>query len=302
VRAWLRHHRQSLAGTAWRLTRTPGATALNVVAIAVALALPLGAWVLLANAQRLGGHTAGYPQLSVFLAPEASRADAARVEAALRQAPAARRVRFVSKDEALAALKRSEAMNEIAAALGANPLPDAFVVDLKPGDPAAVERLATELGALPKVALVQLDAAWVKRLDAALRLGAAMVAILASLLGVGMVAVTFNTIRLQILTQREEIELARLIGATAAYVRRPFVYQGALIGLASGLVALGLVAGSLRILNVEVGRLAASYGADFRLQLPPIGDLAAMLAFAAALGWAGAYLSVSRHLSRFAPH
>jgi len=301
VRAWLRHHGQSLAGTAWRLARTPGATALNVIAIAVALALPLGAWVMLANAQRLGAHPAGQPQLAVFLAPEATRADAARVEAVLGQAPATRRVRFVPKDEALAALKRNAAMNEIAAALGTNPLPDAFVVDLKPGDPDAVQRLAAELGGLPKVALVQLDAAWVKRLDAALRLGAVMVAILAALLGVGMIAVTFNTIRLQILTQREEIELARLIGATAAYVRRPFIYQGALTGLASGLVALGIVAASLHFLNAEVSRLAASYGVDFRLELPSLGDLAAMLALAAGLGWAGAYLSVSKHLASFAP-
>jgi cell division transport system permease protein len=112
-----------------------------------------------------------------------------------------------------------------------------------------------------------------------------------------MIAVAFNTIRLQIVTQQTEIEVSRLIGATAAYVRRPFVYQGAVVGLLGGLVALGLVATSVQVLNGEVGRLAATYGSDFLLSLPPLADLTACLAFASALGWAGAYLSVSKHLT-----
>jgi cell division transport system permease protein len=113
--------------------------------------------------------------------------------------------------------------------------------------------------------------------------------------------VTFNTVRLQILTQRDEIEVSKLIGATDAYVRRPFFYQGALIGLAGGLAAVALVAGTLAVLNVEVGRLAATYGSHFRLGLPEPGDLAAVLAFSSGLGWLGAYLSVSRHLAAVQP-
>src|SRR5262245_10518172 len=296
MKAWLQHHGQSLVGTMRQLLRTPGATSCNVIAIAVAIALPLGAWVLLTNTERLGSHAAGAPQLSVFLATDATRADAERVQAMVSQVPSARRIRFVPKDEALAELQQSVAVRDIAATLGANPLPDAVVVELNPSDPKAAEGLVVELRKLPKVALVQLDSAWVTRLDALLRLGSAMVGLLASLLGVGMVAVTFNTIRLQILTQREEIELTRLIGGTDAYVRRPYIYQGALIGFASGLVALGLVAASLWVLNVQVRRLAATYGSDFQLVLPPSGDVIAMIAFASILGWVGAYLSVSRHL------
>jgi cell division transport system permease protein len=113
-----------------------------------------------------------------------------------------------------------------------------------------------------------------------------------------MVAVTFNTIRQQILTQQAEIEVSRLIGATDAFVRRPFLYQGAVTGLAGGLVALGIVVGALYALNGEVSRLSATYASDFRLALPPAADLAALLGFASALGWAGAYLSVSSHFHR----
>jgi cell division transport system permease protein len=296
VSAWLRHHGRSLAATLRRLARSPGATALNVLAIGVALALPLGAWVVLANAQRLAGHAAGDPQLAVFMAADAARADAARVEAAVASAPGVRRQRFVPKDQALAELRQADGTREIAATLGSNPLPDAVIVDLAPGNAPAAEQLAAELRALPKVALVQLDAVWLQRLDALLRLGAAAVALLAGLLAVGMIAVTFNTVRLQIVTQQAEIEVSRLIGATTGYIRRPFVWQGAVIGFAGGVVALGLVAGSVYLLNGEVARLAATYASDFRLALPSAGDLAACLGFAGALGWVGAYLSVSRHL------
>jgi cell division transport system permease protein len=301
VSAWLRHHGRSLAATLRRLARSPGATALNVLAIGVALALPLGAWVLLANAERLAGHAAGEPQLAVFMATDAARADAARVEAAVAGAPGVRRYRFVPKDQALAELKQADGVRDIAATLGSNPLPDAVIVDLVPGNLPAAEQLAAELRALPRVALVQLDALWLQRLDALLRLGAAAVALLAGLLAVGMVAVTFNTVRLQIVTQQAEIEVSRLVGATTSYIRRPFVWQGTVTGLAGGLVALGLVAGSLHVLNGEVARLAATYGSDFRLALPPAGDLVACLAFAGALGWVGAYLSVSKHLHGIQP-
>lgn len=295
MRAWLRNHAQCLAATLRRLARGPVASGLNVLAIGVAVALPLGGWVLLGNAQRLAGEARVDPQLSVFLAREATRADAGRIEAALTGAPGVRRQRFVPKEAALAELQRDEGVREIVVTLGSNPLPDAFVVDLAPGDPAAAERLAAELRKLPHVASVHLDALWLQRLAALLRLGSMALAVLAALLGIGMVAVTFNTIRQQILTQQAEIEVSRLIGATDVFVRRPFLYQGAVTGLVGGLVALGIVAAALHALNGEVGRLSATYGSDFRLLLPRPTDLGALVAFAGALGWAGAYLSVSSH-------
>ena len=272
-----------------------------MLAIGVALALPLGAWVVLANAQRLAGHAVGDPQLAVFMATDASRADAARVEAAVASAPGVRRHRFVPKDQALAELRQADGTREIAATLGSNPLPDAVIVELVPGNAPAAEGLAAELRGLPKVEVVQLDALWLQRLDALLRLGAAAVALLAGLLAVGMIAVTFNTVRLQIVTHQAEIEVSRLVGATTSYIRRPFVWQGAVIGFAGGVTALGLVAGSVYVVDGEVARLAATYRSDFRLSLPPLGDLAACLIFAGALGWVGAYLSVSRHLYDIQP-
>jgi cell division transport system permease protein len=296
MRTWLRHHRQSLAATLARLARQPGATLLNVAAIGVALALPLGAYTLLDNGRSLARHVGGDPQMSVFLAQDASRADAEKVAAELKRAAGVRAVRFVPRDEALAELKRAEGVGELAAALKSNPLPDAYVVDLVPGQAPAAEALAARLREFPKVAQVQLDATWIKRLDALLGLGRTAVAVLTAFLATGLVAVTFNTVRLQIVTQAAEIEVSRLVGATDGYIRRPFLYLGGLLGLLGGVAAILAVAGSVSALNGDVGRLATSYGSDFRLGLPGPADLASVLCFAGALGWAGAWLSVSRHL------
>ena len=296
MRVWLQHHRLSLAQTASRLARSPFATTLNVLAIGVALALPLGVYSLLANLEVLSRKVSVDPQLTIFLARDATKADTTAVEGRLRTARGVRSARFISRDAALADLGRAGGMSEVIAGLPQNPLPDAFVVTLSTSDPVLADRLELEFKALPKVAYVQADSAWVRRLDALLRLARAAVVLLAGLLGTALVAVTFNTIRLHILTQRDEIELCRLIGATHAYIRRPFFYLGSLLGLLGGVAALGIVAAGLAFLNRDIGVLAQLYGSDFRLGMPGPREMGALLGAAAALGWLGAYLSVSRHL------
>jgi len=296
MRAWFQHHRLSLAQTAARLAKSPFATLLNVVAIGVALALPFGVYCLLGNLESLSHKITFEPQLTVFIARDASKSEVAAVEGRLKSARGVRAVRFISREAALADLGRGGGLNEVIASLPQNPLPDAFVVTLSASDPVSADKLEREFKALPKVAHVQADSAWVKRLDALLRLGRSGVLLLAGLLGMALVAVTFNTIRLQILTQRDEIELCRLIGATHAYIRRPFFYLGSLLGFLGGLAALGIVAGGLALLNQDLVGLAQLYGSDLRLTLPSPQEMGIVLAAAAVLGWTGAYLSVSRHL------
>lgn len=296
MRVWLQHHRLSLAQTIARLARSPFATTLNVLAIGVALALPFGVYCLLANLESVSQKVSVDPQLTVFLARDAGKTEVASVEGRLKGARGVRNVRFISRDAALADLGRSAGMSEVIASLPQNPLPDAFVVTLSTSDPVLADRLEFEFKSLPKVAYVQADSAWAERLDALLRLGRTAVTLLAGLLAIALVAVTFNTIRLQILTQRDEIELCRLIGATHAYIRRPFFYLGSLLGLLGGIAALGIVVAGLAFLNRDLGTLAQLYGSDFRLGLPKVNEMGTVLGAAAALGWLGAHLSVSRHL------
>ena len=290
--AWLRHHRQALAAALRRVG------ILNAVVIGVALALPAGGYALIDSLRGVASRLAPEPQLSVFLPPDAKRADADLLARRLRAEPRIGEVRFVPREQALKEMRSIEGVEELVAALGRNPLPDAFVVT---AHATPIDALAADLARLPGVSRVQADAVWARRLAALAATVQLGLAVLAGLLGVGLVAVTFNTIRLQILTERDEIEVSKLIGATDAFIRRPFYYAGLLQGLAGGLVALAIVAVALWLLDGQVRSLADSYGSDFRFRFLALPDAVAVVLFAGLLGWLGAQLSVSRHLREIEP-
>lgn len=267
---------------------------LNALVIGIALALPAGGYALLESLRPAGARLALEPRISLFLEREVRRADAEALGKRLRADPRIAAVRFIPREEALKEMSAVQGLSEVIAALGRNPLPDAFVITTK-------HDLAEEFAKLPGVAHVQADAVWARRLAAAAALAEAALWLLAALLGAGLVAVTFNTIRLQILTQREEIEVSKLLGATDAFIRRPFYYLGLLQGLVGGAVALALIALALFLLNREVSALAESYGSSFRFGFLPVAEALAVVLFAGLLGWLGAQLSVSRHLSAIEP-
>lgn len=292
--AWLRHHWQSLSDALRRLVREPLGSLLNALVIGVALALPLGAFVALATIERLVPSAAAEPEMSVFLDLDATRADAERIQAELARLPGVRHVRFVPKDQALAEMGKSEGLAEVVGALKRNPLPDAFVLRLAAGAPA--EEAADRAMRLAKVTKVQVDTAWVQRLQSILALGRAAAIVLAVLLGVGLVAATFNIIRLQLATRRDEVEVSRLVGATEAWIRRPFLYFGAAQGALGALAAIAIVLGASSYLGPFLARLASLYGGGASPPLPGLGVLVAVIGLAAGLGWAGAWLSVSVHL------
>ena len=294
--AWLRQHRQAFGAALRRLARAAGI--MSALVIGVALSLPAGSYALLESLRALTARLTLEPQISVFLPLEARRADAEALGAKLRADRRIGAVRFVSRAEALKELKQVAGISEVIAAIGRNPLPDAFVVS---ASAERVEALAADLGRLPGVAHVQADALWAQRLAALQGIGRVGLGLLAALLGAALVAVTFNTIRLQILTRRDEIEVSKLIGATDAFIRRPFCYFGLLQGLAGGVVALGIVAAVLSLLNRELRPLAQSYGASFSFAFPPPADALAIVLLAGVLGWLGARLSVNRHLREIEP-
>ena len=297
--AWLRLHGMALGATLAKLAGTPFASLLNVLVIGVALALPAGAYTLLVNLERAARGVSSDPELSIFLALDAKKEDVAEVDKLLKAAVLTATVTFKSREAAFAELKASPALGDVLKALNQNPLPDAFIVRLTHNDADALDRLAASARAWPKVEHVQVDSAWVRRISAALKVGQLSVLVLAGLLSAALLAVTFNTIRLQILTQRDEIEVSKLLGATDGTIRRPFYYYGALLGLLGGAAAALMVWASITVMNAGVADLARTYASDFTLHMLAEGDLAAILSFAAALGWLGAWLSVTRHLREF---
>lgn len=296
--AWLAQHRAALASALRRLWSAPLNTALSLLVIGIALTLPAVGYVLLDNLRDMGRNASGAQQISVFLTLDASRKDAGDIEGRLKQAGAGK-WRFVSREEALKRMQGSEGMAEIVASLPKNPLPDAFIVEPADAAPEQLEALRQTMSGWPKVAHVQLDSAWIRRFDAFLRLGKLAVSLLAGIFATGLVAVTFNTIRLQVVSQAAEIEVARLIGATDAFIRRPFYYFGALQGVLGGLLAFALVIGGMRLLAKPVADLAALYGGTFSLHGPSPADAALLAGAGALLGWIGAQLSVSLSLRKF---
>jgi len=298
---WLSSHGRALSRTLRRLGGSPLATLLNMLAIGIAMALPLGLYVVLQNLQGMAREWHGEPEVFLFLAVEAGSADMGEIEGRLRRRKDLAGYRLVPKATALAELKASTGLGELIDSLGTNPLPDGFSVRPKIGTPQELETLRAEMLGWPKVEHVQVDMDWAKRFDAALRVGRVAVLILACLLGVAMVAISFNTIRLQLLTRREEIEVASLIGATPSFIRRPFLYFGALLGFLGGLMAWLIVAVSVHSLRRELGDAQMLFG--WRLGLHDLGltDGIAALAIAALLGWLGAWIAATVHLKRATP-
>lgn len=294
-------HLQVLRFTAQRVLHTPVASLLNIMVIGIALSLPVGGYVLLKNVQSLAAQMAGTPQISVFLANGTRPEEIAQFSRQLKEHAAIEHIEFVPRDLALRQLQQSTGLADVVGGLTQNPLPDAFIIYPVALDAQKLELLRDDLKSWPKFEHVQLDSAWAHKLEALLKFAQLAVVILAAMLSFALVAITFNTIRLQILTQRDEIEVSKLIGATNGFIRRPFLYFGLVQGLLGGAAAWIIIAGSLTLLNYSLGELMQLYGSSFSLKHLSLGDSITLLGFSAYLGWLGAWLSVSQHLWQIEP-
>lgn len=302
MKSWLLHNLYVMQFTLRRLRTTPVSSLLNILVIGVALSLPTGGYILLQNVQGLSDKLVGSPQLSVFLSMSTSQEEITRYTKQLEQHADISHVEFVPREKALQQLQQSTGLADVTGGLTQNPLPNAFIVYPKSSDIKVMEKLRAELKTWPKFDHVQLDSAWARKLEAILKFGRLAVLILAVLLSFALVAITFNTIRLQILTQREEIEVSKLIGASNSFIRRPFLYFGLVQGLLGGSAAWLIITISLFLLNTSMADLTLLYDSSFSLQHLSAGDSLTLLLFSAYLGWLGALLSVAQHLWQIDTH
>jgi cell division transport system permease protein len=292
---WLRHQKHALSAALRRLRAQALTTGLTALAMGVAISLPSGLYLVLGNLDRLAGGLPAQPEISVFLDAGASAAQQQAIAARLRQSDIAK-ARFVPRDDALAALSAAQDLADITAGLTENPLPDAWVIRPHTASRDELARVAADLGKLPGVAETHVDSQWADRLQAALAIGHTGVWLLAALFAIALVAISGNAIRAQVLARRDEILVSRLIGATDRYVRRPFLYLGALQGLLGGLAAGGVLAVAGAILRAPVERLASLYGSVYHLLPPSAIEIAAVLGLTTLFGWLGAWFSVTRAL------
>ncbi len=299
--AWLASHQANARESAARIARTPLATVLTVTVIGIALALPAGLHLAVANLRAAAAAWEGAARISVFMDVAAGDAGAERLAARLRGRAELAGVEVISRAAALEEFKAESGLAAALEMLDENPLPAVVVVTPRDGDPVAVEALRAELARADGVDAVELDARWLARLQAMLELSKRAVALLAALFALAVVVIVGNTIRLDIQNRRQEIEVAKLIGATDGWIRRPFLYEGAWYGVAGGLAALGLIAIAFGLLSGPVAQLAGLYGSDHGLVGLDLGAAGAVLLGGALLGWAGSWLAVARHLAEIEP-
>ena len=298
---WFDHHLYSFVASLGRVARRPWATALTVGVMAVALALPLGLWLVLGNVERFAGNVQQARTISVFLKPDIDIARAQALAQTLRGRGDIEQVELRTPQQGLDELRASGLGEAIDAAMSGdgsdNPLPSLLVVTPK-GDEAL---LASSLQQLPEAELVQHDAVWRQRLDGWLRFGGRVALVLAALLGLGALLVVGNTVRLDIQSRREEIGVQQLLGATDGFIRRPFLYLGAWYGLAAGASAIGLLTLAAIALRAPLAELAASYGSGFMLRGFDLPLATGVVLGAALLGWIGAGLVTGHYLRQTRP-
>ena len=298
MNAWLTTHIQACERALRRLRAQPLGSLLSVLVIGIAITLPLGLYTLFANVAAVASRVNTDPNINVYLALNASDAEVRELEKRLRQLANISRVQFVSRESALADMKRVANLADLLAGLESNPLPHAFTLRPSSADPALLATIRSEIAALPKVEHVVMDFAWAQKLKRFATFAERLVLLLGIILAATVVFVTGNTIRLQMLTQKDEIEVSQLIGATRRFIRRPFLYFGALQGLLAGCVAVAAVSAVTLWAGNEVQALMVSYGSDYALNSPSPAQALVVIALSTLLGWSGSFISVSMYLHR----
>jgi cell division transport system permease protein len=294
--ARLRLHAHAAADALARLAREPLASAVSILVLAVALALPVIAAVAMRSIAAVAASFDTEPHVNVYLDLDATDEDARRVEKALRAHPDAASVRFVPRDQALAELKATTHLAEVLAALDRNPLPHAFTVRVRTSSADRVEAMRAEWSKLPRVEQVRADFEWSRQLSRWTAFAGRALAVGWTVLGAAVLFIVAHLIRLQVVTRREEIEVSRLIGATSADVRRPFLYHGLAQGLLAGAAALAAAAGLASWAGAEVQALTSSYATELKVLFLSAEEQAWTLLAAAGLGLAGAWAAVTAEM------
>jgi len=302
-KGWLMRHAQTLVFTLGRISRRPGSSLLTAGVIGVALALPSAMFVLVENTSGLAGNWEGVSRVSVFMEPGSPESRAQSLRDELTEREEVSQVEYISAEAAMEEFMERSGFGDALAVLEDNPLPPVLVVHPveAAGTPQGLRDLVGDIETLEEVDLVQVDTQWIERFHAMLEIAERGIAVVAALLALAVLIVVGNTIRLEIQNRREEIEVTKLVGATDAFIRRPFLYTGLWYGVFGGALACLLVTSAVWLLHDPVRSLAGLYGSGF--QLSGLGLVASLqvIGVGALLGWGGSWLAVARHLSEIEP-
>ena len=301
-RAWGRRQLYSFFSSLGSLTHNLVGTLMTVAVLGIAMALPLGLYVAVHNLESVDLQKEHWGSLSVYLAPDASDAEAQRLGSTMRERFGAE-VEAVSPDEGLASFREASGFGDVLDLLDGNPLP--WVLHVTPAEAEngvfedRVTELAAWLEAQDAVDAVQVDYRWLQRLEAIVGLARSLVAVLTAVLALAVLVIVANTIRLDVANKSGEIEVLHLVGAPDGFIRLPFLFAGFWYGLLGALLALLLLGVALAFLSAPAERLLDAYGNTLRLAGPGLAESAGLLAAGGLLGLAGSWVAVSHHLRRF---
>jgi cell division transport system permease protein len=290
---WLNQHIQAASVVLHRLRQQLLSTILIMTVIGVTLAIPSLIYVMLQNANALIIDVKKEAKMSVFLQQNAGQTTIDAIKTKLGNQSDIEAFTFVSKDTALKQLIETTDNPELIASLEGNPLPHAFFIKPASIDKSALKSLKSNLEQLEGVAEVVVDSGWVNRLNSLLNIGKKAVWIFGCLLGFALIAVISNTIRMQILTHKDEIEVSELFGATKSFIRRPFLYLGTLYGIGGGIIACILLWFVLYMFNQSVVKIALEYASDFTLQFHAVPTYPYMIAISVLIGWLASYWAIT---------
>ena len=302
VSTWFMRHVRTSIGSLGRLSRQPFASLMIILVIAVTLAIPAALNLVVKNAQSVSDGWDNALDFSIYLRRGLREDEAQGLARLIQQRADVETVQLITADEALAEFKQQSGFGEALDHLSENPLPHTIVVRPSAANTTApMNLLQEELGNLPETDVVQVDTEWVQRFHAILDIVKQAIGIGASLLGIAIVIIIGNTIRLDIQNRREEIEVTKLIGATNAFVRRPFLWSGFWYGLFGGSLALGLVQYGLYLLEQPAARLAGLYQSAVTVLALTAEESLAILGVGVALGLVGSWFAAARHMRRIEP-
>jgi cell division transport system permease protein len=303
MNSYMAHHQLVASDSLLRLLSAPVSSIMTWLVIGIALALPASLFVALGNVESVSRGWEGAAQISLFVNKVVAEQDSRNLAKTLRLRDDIAEVEYISQTQALEEFQTLSGYGEVLEHLDQNPLPAVIVV--RPVEEetsaAATESLYNELKALPQIEQAIIDLEWVQRLYSMMALAKRMTLALAILLALGVLLVIGNTIRLTIESRRDEIVIVKLVGATNAFVRRPFLYTGLWYGLGGGIVSWLVISLGLLWLSAPIAEVAGLYQSQFELQGLGFVDAFILLCASASLGLMGAWLAVSRHLGDIEP-
>lgn len=300
---WLTRHTSTSIGSLGRLSRQPLSSLMIILVIAVTLAIPAALGLVVKNVQSISAGWDNALDFSVYLHRGTAESAAEGLARLIEQRADVESVELVTASAALSEFKQQSGFGQALDHLQENPLPHTLVVRPSAANTSeSMILLQEELGNLPEAELVQVDTEWVQRFHAILDIVTQAIVIGGSLLGIAIIIIIGNTIRLDIQNRREEIEVTKLIGASNAFVRRPFLWSGFWYGLFGGLFALGLVQYGLFLLEKPAARLAGLYQSSVAVLSLTLEESLAILAIGVTLGLLGSWFAAARHMRRIEPH